>query len=57
MLFPRSSGLSGEMSSKDANFHPMTYVNEHLDDEDMKVSKSRIAEGLGCCSVLSFFTT
>eukprot|EP00434_Breviolum_minutum_P036586 symbB.v1.2.032419.t1/scaffold3894.1/size54726/1 len=28
---------SGEMSSKDANFHPMTFINEHSNDEDTKV--------------------
>lgn len=28
---------SGEMSSKDANFHPMTFINEHVDDEDAKI--------------------
>eukprot|EP00435_Cladocopium_sp_Y103_P027025 s2000_g6.t1 len=32
-----SRDLLREMSSKDANFHPMTFVNEHLDDEDMKI--------------------
>lgn len=44
---------TGEMSSKDANFHPMTFINEHSNDEDTKVCKAPTDQRLASSKWLS----